>query len=561
MWQSLDNRAGHYLLLSAVSALLFLPNLGGPTLWDIDEGNNTRCAYEMMMADNWRVPTFNGQLRIDKPALLYWLQIMAFEVFGVGEFAARLPSALAALAAVLLTYELGRRLFGAACGLLAGLMVSSSVMFCAAAHFANPDALLTASTTLIFLCFWPGFVSGRLRFALVGASMGLAVLAKGPVGLVLPFSVICLFLAACRQTVLLRDRRFLLGVLGFLLVALPWYLWVGVDTKFEFVRRFVTVHNVGRFLQPMENHSGPFYYYVVALVVGFVPWSVFLVPVCWDCVRQFRKAELDAPARGVATSLTGASGSGRLQIGFLACWIGVYVIFFSISRTKLPNYILPIYPAIALLTARFLVNWQRGLVDMPTWMMRLSLVALAVVGVGAGVVLATAGGAIAPPMASMRQFAGLERWAPLGLILIAGAMLTGYFMRGRRRTAALLSLVASAVLFLAPLAAGVGSTLNPYKAPRDLARAIKRHQTEREIRIGSYAYTQPSLVFYCARDVSFFTSEEQTRQFLQTPLQVFLVTPAPTWDRLTGRVKGDAQLLGRFRDMYLNCDIVVVSNR
>src|SRR5437870_11679794 len=110
-------RTAHYLLLLLVSGSLFLPNLGGPSLWDIDEGNNAEAAREMLQADNWRLPTFNYQLRVDKPALLYWLQIFSYQSFGVGEFAARLPSALAGMLAVLLTYELGRRMFNDGAGL------------------------------------------------------------------------------------------------------------------------------------------------------------------------------------------------------------------------------------------------------------------------------------------------------------------------------------------------------------------------------------------------------------------------------------------------------------
>src|SRR5262249_55375469 len=107
MFSHLHLRAGHYAILILVWGLVCLPNLGGPSLWDIDEGNNAEAAREMMDSGNWVIPTFNYKLRVDKPALLYWLQIAAYESFGVNEFAARLPSALAALISILLTYELG----------------------------------------------------------------------------------------------------------------------------------------------------------------------------------------------------------------------------------------------------------------------------------------------------------------------------------------------------------------------------------------------------------------------------------------------------------------------
>ena len=176
MFRTLDHRAGHYALLLAVTVALGLPNLGVPSLWDIDEGHNAEAAREMLASGNWIVPTFNFQLRVDKPALLYWLQAAAYQVFGVNEFAARLPSALASLAAVLLTYELGRRLFGKRIGLLAGVILASTVLFCAAGHFANPDALLNACTLLTLFVFWTGFArNGRGWFVPAGVATGLAV--------------------------------------------------------------------------------------------------------------------------------------------------------------------------------------------------------------------------------------------------------------------------------------------------------------------------------------------------------------------------------------------------
>src|SRR5262249_21029848 len=191
----------------------------GPSLGDIDEGNNVEAGREMFVSGNWIVPTFNFQLRVDKPALLYWLQIGAFRLFGVNEFAARSPSALAALAAVVLTYELGRRMFGPTTGLLAGLVLASTGLFCASAHFANPDALLNAFTLLTLLLCWRSLAgSGRVWSIAGGSSAGLAVLAKGPVGLVLPIAVIALFLLWTRRLRLLWDRRLLGAALAFVLV-------------------------------------------------------------------------------------------------------------------------------------------------------------------------------------------------------------------------------------------------------------------------------------------------------------------------------------------------------
>src|SRR5260370_5953066 len=211
MFHRLNHRAGHYLLLMSAAAALSFPNLGAPSLWDIDEGHNAEAAREMLDSGNWLVPTFNFQLRDHKPPLLYWLQIAAYEWLGVSEFSARLPSALAALAAVLLTYELGRLMFGSGAGLVAGLILANAPPCCAAAHFANPDSLLDALTLATFFIFWRGISrsagTSRLNtwFVPVALCMALAVLTKGPVGLLLPMAVIVLFLLRSRQLRLLLD--------------------------------------------------------------------------------------------------------------------------------------------------------------------------------------------------------------------------------------------------------------------------------------------------------------------------------------------------------------------
>lgn len=355
MFRKLDHRAGHYGLLLIAWAALCLPNLGGPSLWDIDEGNNAEAAREMWRAGAWIVPTCNYRMREDKPALLYWLQAAGYAVFGAGEFAARLPSALAALAAMLATYEFGRRLFNAATGLLAGLLLGSAVLFCASAHFANPDSLLNTSSLFALFFFWRDYAAGRRGWSpWSAAAAGLGVLAKGPVGLILPAAVAFLFLLWRWDLRRLWSLRLLRGLLVFVLVAAPWYVWVTVETKGAWTVGFWMHHNVNRFTGSLEGHAGPFYYYAVALLVGCAPWCVFFGPTAWYALRRVRRPKAAAiPSPLPLSPSNGEKGEGaddRPAVQFLVCWIAVYFLFFSASTTKLPNYILPLYPAAALLT-------------------------------------------------------------------------------------------------------------------------------------------------------------------------------------------------------------------
>jgi 4-amino-4-deoxy-L-arabinose transferase-like glycosyltransferase len=553
MFRVLHHRCGHYALLLLTAVALIFPNLGAPSLWDLDEGNNAEAAREMLDCGNWVVPTFNYQLRVDKPALLYWLQIGAYRLFGINEFAARVPSALAALAAVGMTYEFGRHLFGSVTGLLAGLVLASTALFCASAHFANPDALLNAFTLLTLLLFWRSFVGrGRAWSAAGGISAGFAVLAKGPVGLLLPAAVIAVFLLWSRKLRLLWGRGLLVATLAFLLVALPWYIWVGVETKIAFLRGFLMEHNVGRYLHSMEHHGGPVYYYLGVLAIGFAPWSAFLGLAGW--YGTGRRAGDDV--QQVLTELVLPAG-----YRFLWCWIAVYLVFFSLAGTKLPNYILPVYAPLAILTARFFDRWRHGGIVPAAWAMYGSVAAFALGGIGTSVALLVAGGALPVPALHARQFSGLAAWAVLGALPVVGAGMAWWWLRTRQHGATIVSLTGSCILFVAGLFAWGSRAIDVHKAPRELIQAAHAQQPDRDIRVGCYQYFQPSLVFYCRREVQRLQSEQQVVEFLHCPLPVYLILPAVIWDSLRTRISGPHRLLIRHEDLYRQHDVVVVMNR
>jgi 4-amino-4-deoxy-L-arabinose transferase-like glycosyltransferase len=558
MFQSWNHRFIHFALLLAVGSLLFLPNLGAPSLWDIDEGNNAEAAREMLEASNWIVPTFNFELRVDKPALLYWLQISAYRVFGVNEFAARLPSALAAFLALFLTYELGRRMFGASAGLLAGIMLGSTIAFCGAAHFANPDALLCTCMLLTFLFFWSSMARGdRSWFLLCGICSGLAMLAKGPIGLLLPSAVTLLFLLWSRRVQCLLDWRLLAGMLTFGVVMIPWYAWVGAETRGVFLKGFFLTHNLDRFTNSMEGHTGTAGYYLLVLLIGFAPWSAFLGLALW---YSFRFPSLTAPADPQQSPARQAAGE-RDAVAFLWCWLVVYLAFFSVSRTKLPNYILPIYPAVALLTGRFLDRWRCGIYQPHGWLLQAGPCCLLLVGGATIAGLLLAGGAWSASFVHGRQFPGVEKLAALGSIPILGGLVTGICLWRRRRTPAVTVFAATNTLFLALVAALGPVSLEGYKAPRELVRTFHDDLIEHDVRVGAFEYFQPSLVFYCQREVHKLGNEQEMLQFLDYPLKVYLILPAARWEQLQSRVPPSCHLLGRRHDLYRHCDVVLVTNR
>lgn len=534
------------LWVIAVAAFVMLTNLGGPRLWDRDEPRNAGCAREMLARRDWVVPTFNAELRTHKPVLLYWGIMASYLVLGENELAARLPSALAAIGSCLCVYLIGRRLFGPRAGVWAAIALSTSLMFVVAGRAATPDSLLIFCTTLaltIFVCgtFRPKFETTPhdvppdpiqrgeffprhwLTVVAIYAAMGLAVLAKGPVGLVLPTAVIGMFLLivrlpgrnatesipysasgsipynAARLLAPFEPLHFLktcwvmrplTALFAAAAVALPWYWAVGLATNGEFLRGFFFEHNLGRATSAMEGHSGSILYYPGAILVGFFPWSVFAVPLAIDTVLQLRRRE-------------------RIHAGYLlaVCWIGVYVGLFSLARTKLPSYVTPSYPALALLVGDYNDRWSRQAAAVAGGWLYAAFGCLSVTGIGV---------LVAVPLAAQRyQLAGEEWLGLIGLMpLVGGAACLGLAaVRNHHAAAAVFG--ASAVT-LAVLIFALG------------AQRIDEHQTNQVVlaaashgsQVAAYKILEPSWVFYLRRPIQELRAQPQVS--LQQQLAIFL---------------------------------------
>jgi 4-amino-4-deoxy-L-arabinose transferase-like glycosyltransferase len=323
-------RRGTALLLALVAALLLF-RLGDVPLVGPDEPRYARVAVEMQRAGEWVRPTLQGRPWLEKPALYYWLAGFAFAALGETAGAARLPSVLAALATAGLTAFAGVRPFGTAAGLHAAFLLGTSVLFFVYGRAASMDMLLAAGVTgaVVFAALRLLEAAGRWAMVAAWASAGVAVLAKGPIGLLLPALVIGAYAAATRRWGALRAVLTPAGILAFAAIAAPWYVAVWRDQGGHFVDVFLLDHNVQRFTSTVHRHPGPPWYYLPLLFAGLFPWSG-LVPA--------GLARL-APRRSPADL-------------FVALWLALPLVFFSAAGSKLPGYILPCLPPLALLAGR-----------------------------------------------------------------------------------------------------------------------------------------------------------------------------------------------------------------
>lgn len=534
-------------VLMAVWALVGLSNLGGADLWDIDEGNNTEASREMRESGNWVVPTFNYELRVDKPALINWLQILSGMLFGEAEFAARFPSAVAGLFTVLAVWTFGRQWLGGMAGLVAGLVLAGSPMFVAALRFANPDSLLTALVSWCLVFLHTGMRSDRGAWWLYAASAcsAVAMLGKGPIGLALPGAIVLVYLLVAGGWNKVPWFHLPGALLLWVAIAAPWYIWVGTETKFAWHKGFFLQHNLGRFSAPMENHAGPFWYYLPVILGGTFPFSSLLgLP-----VLAWRKEAREAQGARLYTSTV-----------FVVAWLLVPLVVFSISRTKLPNYVLPAYPALALWLSLGMVAWRRGWILPKNGWIRFGMATMILAGLGMGAGLLAASGAL--PLgalsAKLKPLSGLEWIAPAGLILVTGGVAGLYWSRHALQSIALVTL--SGLGLTLTLGVWNGQTLNEHKAPKRLAAQLPGDLRTTEARLGTYDWFQPSLVFYARRPVNRILSEKDLVSFLQQPIPAYVALPAPRWESLSAKLAGAGEIGPKVTDFYRRCEVVLVAN-
>jgi 4-amino-4-deoxy-L-arabinose transferase-like glycosyltransferase len=350
---SLAARLAGIALILATLYLCYFHNLGAIGFVGPDEPRYAWIARDMMETGDWVTPRLYGQPWFEKPPLYYWAAALSFKLIGVSEASARFPSALAALFATLAMAWLAWRIYGPETARWLLLLLPTTVGMIGFSHAAATDMPFAAMLTMAMVCaarllnLFPArtplssasFTSST-SFAsfFFGFFLGLAVLAKGPAAIVLSGGAVLLWAISTKRW---RDAFRCLhpvAIVSFCLTALPWYILCARRNP-EFFRIFIIEHNFKRYLTPEFQHVQPFWFYIPVLLVAFVPWSLTLL---WSVLRG-------------AHCVTRPQRSNPITILWL-CWSIFCLMFFSVSKSKLPGYILPTVPAISLLLAHSLVR-------------------------------------------------------------------------------------------------------------------------------------------------------------------------------------------------------------
>jgi len=476
------------------------------TLWDRDEPRYARTAVEMVESGNYLVPTFNGRIWFDKPPLLYWLMSLPISLAGPTELACRFFGVLGTALTCLLTFFIGKQLLGVKAGLWAMVILASTLMILIVGTTAISDAVLLPFIVAVMAVFAQS-ISSRIPLShifVMGVALGLGMLTKGPIGL-MPIPAIVTFLLLGRKTrtntwrdVWVVGASLAIGFLIFIIWAIP----ANHVTNGQFLREFVGRHVITRALKPMEHHGGNFLlylpYYLPVVIVAFFPWTLHLP--------------------GAISAVVGGRVGGKYGRIFLISWVVSTFIIMSLAATKLPHYILFIWPALALAVAGTIIAEQQNRLTerdkiwlrRGTWFFGPLAIAMAL-------------GLMVGPW--FVKIPGLC-WSGLasGMVLLAFAIIAIHQQRANRPQAAAKVLLVCMLVLEIPILFGILPAIEQIKISPSLAQAVNA-KTGKDVPVATYKYGEPTLNFYIGRHIEVLRSEKDVVDWAKQPINGILVMP------------------------------------
>src|SRR6187431_1030507 len=472
-----NNQQKYFWLLLGLSIILLFPGLGKTPLWIYDEVRNSECAIEMYERGDWVVPTFNGGLRTLKPPLHYYFMFGGFKIFGITEWGARFFSAVFGVLTIFITYFFLKKYSSQRQALITALVLLASTHFLFEFRMSVPDPYLIFLNTASIFTAYLFFIEKRNYWLwLCAITMGLGTLAKGPVAIALPGAAILIWLIWEKRWKEIFSWKILVAGSIMCVVALPWYLLVHKKTNGEWTKGFFLQHNFGRFSEPMEGHGGPFIIVPIIILLGLLPASIFI----GESFKKF-KTNFNNSFLRLALSV-----------------VGIFVVFYSISSTKLPNYAMPCYPFAAILLGHSINKaWEENKARLYPFIIlfviNIALPIAAYLGIKKEV-----------------NTTGMEKIAAFLLLLTAAAILAFYFMLTKNFRKAAISTFAFYSLFHIVMFNWLYPAIykqNPMSKTIDM---VKKYD-----KIISYQIFHPSYTYYLPERVPVFKNLDSLKVFMQ----------------------------------------------
>jgi len=479
--------------IALLGLVLYGFGLGSYPLGSGDEGRYAEIPREMVATGDWVTPRLDGVKYFEKPPLLYWAVAGCLKFFGPGEWSMRAMPVLFALGGLLLTYAAARRLHGREAGLAAAAVLGTSLLYYALAHILLLDMAVSVLLSATLFCFILGVrepPGTRRRWLFLGlyASAALATLTKGLIGFLVPGAVMFLWLLIFNQWKRLRPFHLPEGAVLFLALAVPWHVLAAARNG-TWAHRYFVYEHWERFTTPAASRPGPWYYYIGIILAGLIPWTGFLWPAVRDSVRG---GPFDGP-RAPTLAQGWARREADADTWFFLTWAAFIFLFFTKSHSKLAPYILPVFPALAVLIGAWLAQTKDE-----TGAARLRPGFRVFYGICGLLAVALCVVVLDPPkkMAAAQAPALRPAAFSMAAVLLLGAAGTAWLARNRGGRAALAGMVGTMSLFFGALQFAAPDLNKP--STRELALFVKAHALPGD-RVVNYHEFFHDFTFYAER--------------------------------------------------------------
>jgi 4-amino-4-deoxy-L-arabinose transferase-like glycosyltransferase len=472
----------HYLtrLLCLLCLAVLFVNLGSADLFEPDEGRSAEKAREILLLNDWVTPHENFLPVLDKPMFFYWVVAFAYKIFGISEWSARLPSALSALGCLFLVYRFARQRWGLWEAMWSVLILLTSVEFFLLGRVSIPDMTLTFCITLALSSFYSAInaeddKAKRLHCWLMYGALGAGTLIKGLIGLIIPGLVFFIYLLVTKKWQTLRRLYLLPGTLFFIVIVAPWYVWVDARNP-GYLSYYLWDEHFNRYLTDEFEREASGFYLLFVLAVGFLPWTPWLP---WVAKLAWQKLD-----------------DKNL---FLIFWTVLPFLFFSLSSSQLPHYVLLIYPPLAILTGQMIAAHFNQPASKKAWFFYLPWIPSA-----GSVLYFFIGGAWPPLLPTPVRDNVSENLISIGLSAAIMTLIFGVFVYaqrkglGRSQLAAYLCLGSAMVVFLW-LVGQFMVTVASNRSAKALAQSAAPFITH-DSQIAIYDTYLTGLIFYLRRD-------------------------------------------------------------
>lgn len=512
--QSSALHPGKILLLLIIYALLWFGTLNYRHLIPSDEGRYAEMAREMLVTGDWVTPRYNGYKYFEKPPLQVWATAATFQVFGIGDWQARLWTALTGFLTILVIGFTGARIYNARAGWIAAFVLASSPMWVISGHFNSLDMglsafLVAALCSLLLAQASHDKTNSRNWMWSCWVFMALATLSKGLIGAAIPVMVFIAYSISSWDWKTWTRLRLFSGTVIYLLITAPWFALVAQRNP-EFLEFFFIHEHLQRFTQDAHSRTGPIYYFVPLLLIGALPWILQIPGAIAQAWRERRRE----------------FSSGWL----LVCWFGIIFAFFSVSHSKLPGYIIPIFPALALLIGNRL-DRLLGHTNSMALPWKLQMIGFALLGCVGFFFLDVIGKQARPD--EIEAYAQYVYWVIAALIALIGFSLYAALQSKRNGLQSIVSYASG--FFLCAIIAGTGhETLGRAVSGIDLANRVKT-SIPANVNFYSVRLLDHTMPFYLGRTMIMVEDPDELQFGVNQQPEMWM----PTLDAFIARWKED----------------------